>query len=223
MGLAFVVVGAFVDVWPILLGYALWGLGWTFTSGAMDAWLADEVGEQHLTRVYLRGAQVSRAFTVAGMVASVSLALIDLRLPIVLGGVGTIGARGPSTRAGCRRRASCPHPVRGGAPSRTWRDTGRSGGRLVRSRPALLAILGAVAFVGMWSESYDRLWQAHLVDDVGLPPLAGLDPVVWFGILGVVGTLRLDRGGGSRGAQAGAVVTSRRSRGRSPGSTRRSP
>ena len=79
-----------MDVWPILLGYALWGLGWTFTSGAMDAWLADEVGEQHLTRVYLRGAQVSRAFTVAGMVASVSLALIDLRLPIVLGGVGTM-------------------------------------------------------------------------------------------------------------------------------------
>jgi DHA3 family tetracycline resistance protein-like MFS transporter len=188
MGLAFVVVGAFVDVWPILLGYAVWGLGWTFTSGAMDAWLADEVGEQHLTRVYLRGAQVSRAFTVAGMAASVSLALIDLRLPIVLGGVGTMALAAfyagwmPETRF-------VPAPREGRSTVAHMAHTGRTGARLVRSRPALLAILGAVAFVGMWSESYDRLWQAHLVDDVGLPPLGGLDPVVWFGILGVVGTL----------------------------------
>ena len=188
MGLAFVVVGAFVDVWPILLGYALWGLVRTFTSGAMDAWLADEVGERHLTRVYLRGAQVSRAFTVAGMVASVSLALIDLRLPIVLGGVGTMALAAfyagwmPETRF-------VPAPREGRSTFAHMAHTGRTGARLVRSRPALLAILGAVAFVGMWSESYDRLWQAHLVDDVGLPPLGGLDPVVWFGILGVVGTL----------------------------------
>ena len=41
----------------------------------------------------------------------------------------------------------------------------------------------------MWSESYDRLWQAHLIEDVGLPELGGLDPVVWFGILGVVGVV----------------------------------
>ena len=90
MGMAFVVVGAFADVWPILLGYAIWGLGWTFTSGAMDAWLADEVGEERLTGVYLRGAQVSRGFSVLGMLASVGLALVDLRLPILLGGVGTM-------------------------------------------------------------------------------------------------------------------------------------
>ena len=53
----------------------------------------------------------------------------------------------------------------------------------------MLAFLGVAAFVGMWSESYDRLWQAHLIEDVGLPSIGGLDPVVWFGILGVVGTL----------------------------------
>lgn len=188
MGLAFVVVGVFAGVWPILLGYALWGLGWTFTSGAMDAWLADEIGEGHVTRVYLRGAQVSRAFTVAGTVASVVLALVDLRLPIVLGGVGTVALAAfyaawmPETRF-------APAPREGRGALAHMAHTGRAGARLVRSRPALLAILGSVAFFGMWSESYDRLWQAHLVEDVGLPSLAGLDPVVWFGIIGVVGTL----------------------------------
>ena len=152
MGIAFVVVGAFVDVWPILIGYAIWGLGWTFTSGAMDAWLADEVGGERLTGVYLRGAQVSRSFTVLGMGASVGLALVDLRLPIVLGGIGTIGLAafyaGWMPETGFRPAARDDRRALGHMVG-----TARVGGRLVRSRPTLLAILGAAAFVGMWSES----------------------------------------------------------------------
>ena len=188
MGLAFLVVGAFTEVWPILLGYAIWGFGWTFTSGAMDAWLADEVGEERLTGVYLRGGQVSRVFGILGMAASVGLALVDLRLPIVLGGLGTVGLAAfyaiwmpeRGFRPAARDDRGAIHHMVG---------TARSAGRLVRSRPTLLAILGAAAFVGMWSESFDRLWEAHLIEDVGLPAIAGLDPVVWFGILGIVGTL----------------------------------
>ena len=70
------------------------------------------------------------------------------------------------------------------------RHTGAHGARLVRARPALLAILGIAAFAGMWSEGYDRLWQAHFIRDVGLPSLGGLDPVVWFGVFGA-GTILL--------------------------------
>jgi hypothetical protein len=154
----------------------------------MDAWLADEVGSERLTGVYLRGAQVGRAFVIAGTVASVGLALVDLRLPILLGGVGTIVLAvfyaGWMPEVGYR-----PAPREGRSSFGHMAATGQSGARLVRSRPALLAILGVAAFVGMWSESYDRLWEAQLIQDVGLPALGGLDPVVWFGILGVVATL----------------------------------
>ena len=177
MGVAFLVVGAVPDVWPILVGYALWGLGW----------LADEVGDDRLTGVYLRGAQIGRAFTIVGIVAGVGLALVDVRLSIVVGGIGTIALAAfyalampetgfrPAPRG---ERSSFGHMA----------ETGRNGLRLVRSRPALLAILGVAAFAGMWSESYDRLREANLIEDVGLPPLGGLDPVIWFGVLGVVGT-----------------------------------
>ena len=41
----------------------------------------------------------------------------------------------------------------------------------------------------MWASPTTSSWQAHLIGDVGLPSIGGLDPVVWFGILGVVGTL----------------------------------
>src|SRR4029079_14642015 len=107
---------------------------------------------------YLRGAQVSRAFTVAGILASVALALIDLRLPIVLGGVGTGGLAAfyagwmPETRF-----ALAPREARGTFAHMA--HTGRAGARLVRSRPALLPVLGAVALFLHWCESCERLSQ----------------------------------------------------------------
>jgi len=189
MGLAVILFGAFGDAWPIIAASALWGFGYTFTSGAFDAWLADEVGPQRLAGVYLRGAQVGRVASLAGIGASVGLAVIDLRLPIVVAGVGEIVLAGffaltmPETTF-----VPLPREERGSFAQ--MRHTGAHGVRLVRARPALLAILGILAFGGMWSEGYDRLWQAHFIRDIGLPSLGGLDPVVWFGVFGA-GTILL--------------------------------
>lgn len=189
MGVAVMLFGAFGDVWPILAANALWGFGYTFTSGAFDAWLADEVGQERLAGVYLRGAQVGRVASLLGIGASVGLALADLRLPIVVAGAGTIllalffALTMPETGF-----APLPREERGSFAQMA--HTGRQGARLVRARPTLLAILGIAAFAGMWSEGFDRLWQAHFLRDVGLPSLGGLDPVVWFGVFGA-GTILL--------------------------------
>jgi dienelactone hydrolase len=47
----------------------------------------------------------------------------------------------------------------------------------------LLLLLGISAFWGAWSEGYDRLNEAHVIRDVGLPSFAGLSFVVWFGVI----------------------------------------
>ena len=187
MGLAFVIVAASATAVAVLAAYAVWGFGYTFTSGAMDAWLADEVGHDRLPRVYLRGAQVGRVFGLAGIGASVGLATIDIRLPLLVGGLLTVGEAllyavvMPET--GFR---PLPREQRGSFGQMA--HTGREGVRLVRARPALLAILGIAAFAGMWSEGFDRLWQAHFLD-IGLPALGSLDPVVWFGVFGAGTTI----------------------------------
>jgi len=189
MGIAVTLFGAFGEVWPILAANALWGFGYTFTSGAFDAWLADELGPERLAGVYLRGAQLGRLAALAGIGTSVALAVVDLRLPIVAAGGGTIllalllASTMPETGF-----APLPREERGSFAQ--MGHTGREGARLVRARPALLAILGIAAFGGMWSEGFDRLWQAHFIRDIGLPSLGGLEPVVWFGVFGA-GTILL--------------------------------
>jgi DHA3 family tetracycline resistance protein-like MFS transporter len=132
---------------------------------------------------------VGRAAALAGIGASVGLALVDLRLPIVAAGGGSVllalffALAMPETGF-----APLPREERGSFAQMA--HTGGQGMRLVRARPVLLAILGIAAFGGMWSEGYDRLWQAHFIRDIGLPSIGGLDPVVWFGVFGA-GTILL--------------------------------
>ena len=67
--------------------------------------------------------------------------------------------------------------------------TGRAGARLVRRTPVLLLILAISAFYGAWSEAYDRLGEAHVIRDVGLPSFAGLSFIVWFGVISAASLL----------------------------------
>jgi DHA3 family tetracycline resistance protein-like MFS transporter len=187
MGVAFVLVAAAGSAPAVLAAYAVWGFGYTFTSGAMDAWLADEVGDERLSHVYLRGAQISRVAGLAGIGASVGLALVDLRLPILLGGLLTL-AEAVLYAVVMPETGFRPLPREQRGSFAHMAHTGREGVRLVRARPTLLAVLGIAAFAGMWSEGFDRLWQAHFLE-LGLPGIGGLDPVVWFGVFGAGTTL----------------------------------
>ncbi|MGH3022136.1 MAG: MFS transporter [Gaiellaceae bacterium] len=182
MGAGFILTGAFAEVGVVLAAAALTGFGWTFKSGAEDAWLADEVGVEHMARSYQRGAQVARAFSLVGIGLAVALALVDLSLPLVVGGL-LLAAHGLVLAAVMPEEGFTPADRAGTRRLRALTGTAREGGRLVRTRPVLLLIVGITFFGGMWSEGIDRLWEAQFLLEVGVPELAGLDPVVWFGLL----------------------------------------
>jgi len=189
MGVAMVFVGLTAEAWAVIFGWAVWGFGYTFTSGAEDAWLADEIGVDNVRPVYLRSAQLGRAVALLGIATTVALGLVALWLPIVVGGcvLGAVGvvlaASMPET--GFKRAA------RGQTESalRVIVRTGLTGARLVRRTPVLLLILAIAASWGAWSEGYDRLAQAHLLQDVSLPSFFGLSFVVWFGLISAASLL----------------------------------
>jgi len=182
MGLSFLATGLAPGVAVVLIAAAVTGFGWTFKSGAEDAWLADEVGLDNVARSYQRGAQFGRAGALAGIGGAVGLALVDLRLPIVAGGLVMIGL-GVLLVLLMPETGFRPAPREGLGAIRAMTRTGARGGRLIRGRPILLLVVGIALFAGMWSEGIDRLWEAHFLVEVGVPGLGSLDPVVWFGVL----------------------------------------
>ena len=87
MGAAIIFSALIAEPWAVIVSWSVWGLGYTFTSGAEDAWLADEIGVEHVQPVYLRSAQVGRLTSLIAIAGSVALGLVSLRLPVFVGGV----------------------------------------------------------------------------------------------------------------------------------------
>jgi DHA3 family tetracycline resistance protein-like MFS transporter len=163
---------AAVPTFPVaVLGAVIWGVGVTCISGAYDAWLADELGQERLGDVLLRGEQVARVAALFGLAGSAALGSLWLGLPVLVGGL---------LFAACALYCLVALPEtnfhRAAADERSsWRkmaSTLRDGVRVVRRRPSLLRLLGVLFFFGLFSEAWDRLWQAHLVTTFDLDALA---------------------------------------------------
>ncbi len=182
IGLGMLVEGSFPFFAAILLAQAVWGIGFTFISGAQDAWLADEIGEAHLTATYLRGAQLVQIGTLAGIVANVALASIELNLPFLFAGTGHI-ALALFLALFMPEKGFSPTPQR---ERHTWQKMGstfRNGMQAIRGRALLVTILGIALIYGLYSEALDRLWEAHILDNFTLPAIDNLGNVVWFGLV----------------------------------------
>ena len=184
-GLGFVIEGSFALFSTVLLAQVVWGLGFTFISGAKEAWIADEIGEKLAPEMFLRGSQAGHLGALAGIGLSVILASMELRYAVIGGGVlfvllGLVMAGGMPeahfSRAKPEDRSSWA----------SMADQLRGGIRVVRQRPTLMTILAVMLLFGMFSESYDRLWTPHLLASFEFPVLWNLQPVVWFGIISAV-------------------------------------
>lgn len=179
----FALMGAVPSFAFVLLGQVVWGVGYTFGSGAREAWLADEIGEGPAARVYLRAAQVSRVGRLAGIPLGTGLALIGLQAPFLVGGaLFLVYALGVAVTMG-ERGYTPPGRRPGEGQWRALTATMRLTAGSVRGRPVLLTILVIALLGGVSSEALDRLWPLHLVGRFSFPPFFGLGAVGWFGLI----------------------------------------
>jgi DHA3 family tetracycline resistance protein-like MFS transporter len=182
MGAGFIVEGLFPAFLPILLAQVIWGLGYTFTSGATQAWISDEIGEESANQLFLRAARMGMFASLLGMGLAVLFGAQVVRLPILIGGAGVMAI-------GFVLMLVMPetgfHPTLR-ENRNNWQHmahTFREGLAAVRSRPRLVTILGVGLFYGLYSEGFDRLWVKHLLDNFELPIILGQTETAFFGLL----------------------------------------
>lgn len=189
IGTGFTLEGSVPTFAAVLACQVLWGIGFTFTSGAEEAWVTDEVGEEQMAPVFLRGTQVGLVATIAGILLSGAFGLVSVRLPVVLGGIGFMVLavvlvlvmpedNFHRTPAGERSTFS------------QMATTFREGFALARRRVVVRSILLVTFVIGLASEAFDRLWTVHILDSHPFPELFGSDsPALPFAIIALVGTL----------------------------------
>lgn len=187
MGASWALVGVTSSAVAAVALWGLWGFSYTFTSGAYEAWLADEIGVERLGPALLRGARLGFVGSLLGLGGLIALSTVSLRASVVAGGAITI-ACGLLTFAFMPERGFTRKPrSERAAPWAELTRTASAGARFVRARTLFLLLFVSEFFAGMSSEAYDRLRDAHVLRDIGLPHTVA--PAVWFGAVGAVATV----------------------------------
>jgi MFS family permease len=169
--LAYVAVAAFGGgvVWFSLAGIIL-GLGYTFYSGAVEAWLVDALratGHRGpLDTVFARGGMVTSAATLIGTVGGGLLGQLDLSLPYVVRTGLLLGAFAIGFRSmhdlGFTPRAMHLHGIVG-----EMRKVGRAGISFGWSHPSIrLLMITTFVFFGFFSWAW-YAWQPYFLDLLG--------------------------------------------------------
>ena len=188
MGVGFLVEGLFPAFIPILLAQIIWGLGYTFTSGATQAWITDEIGEEDANKLFLRAMRVGLYASLLGMGLAALVGVNNVAMPILVGAAGVLSI-GVTLIFIMPEKNFRPTPRE---DRNTWQHmwhTFKQGADAVRSKPRLMSIVGVGLFYGIYSEGFDRLWVKHLLDTFSLPILFGSNQVGFFAVLRAAGTL----------------------------------
>ncbi len=169
MGLAYIWAVASFNYWLILPAQALFGIGWTFRSGADTAWVTDELKglgrgeddeiEKLLVRKHRFGILVAlvslSATMLVGTLTSVRAVAVILGLVMIaVGGYLHLVMRED-------------HFTPGREQERGFVETLRAGLNVVVTRPRLRVLVGVIIVVDMGSEVFDRLGHKFFIDNGG--------------------------------------------------------
>ncbi len=185
LGIGFLVEGSLPVFEALLVAQVIMGLGYTFLSGATSAWVVDEIGLERAGGAFLRSSQVAQVTSFLAIFVSVALASISLQTAIIAGGVLLLLLAAllaiVMPERGFQRRKS--------RERETWRalfSTLREGVSVIRAGQILILIMLATVIHGAFSEGFDRLSIAHILENFSLPPLGPVNEIAWFGIISAV-------------------------------------
>jgi MFS transporter, DHA3 family, tetracycline resistance protein len=188
LGVGLALQGIVPEFGVILLAQVIWGIGYTFTSGATEAWLTDEIGVDRANPLFLRAAQIELIGSIVAVAIATAIGNFSLQLPILIGG-GLYLVMGVALLFIMPEHGFTPTPRE---ERTTWQVMGgqlRGGVSLIRRSHVLLSILGIVAFTGAASEAYDRLSTDHFLTNFAFPTFHDWKPVVWLGMFSIIGQL----------------------------------
>ena len=184
MGSAMFATGLTTDFGWLVLTQMVWGLSWTFSSGADVAWLTDELADPQVTSGLLaraaRWAQVGSAlglvcFGLLGWASSLSLAMVIAgSAMLLLGGYVVIAFHETRSRGTRAERISW---------ARRMSKTLRLGMDYAANNLSIRLVLLVTLLVNGADEAFSRLFAKRLLE-LGLPQAP--DPILWLTVLGLI-------------------------------------
>lgn len=168
IGIGFLVEGLIPVFLAVILSQIFWGIGYTFTSGSLQAWISDEVGEERAAGAFINGAKAGNLGQIIAIPLSILTAIFTLNLPIIIGGLCMIGLA-VYLMINMKEENFIPMRVEGQSPARDSMKINIKKIAFSFKGSRLLRLLFLIAlFFGFYSEGFDRLWLTHFIESSSL-------------------------------------------------------
>lgn len=188
MGAGFLIEGFFPTFEAIVLSAVICGIGYTFTSGAKQAWITDEIGEERANQLFLRASRLGAYAWFLALGATLLIGADNVAYPVRTGAFGVL-LIGIVLAFIMPENGFHPTPREDRNTWQHMRHIFQQGAGAVRSHPRLGNIVFIGLFYGLYSEGFDRLSVKLLVDHFPLPVFFGSNQVSFFILLEVLGTV----------------------------------
>ncbi|QED47967.1 MFS transporter [Cytobacillus dafuensis] len=186
LGCAHLLEGSIPLFLSIGAAYAIWGLGYTFFSGAEEAWIADEVQGKDLDKLFLTGSQMASIGKIIGIAASVAISMLfSVQIAIIAAACSFfilalwLAINMPEKHFVKMERTS--H-----SQIQQMASVIICGFQKIKNNVILLSMAGVSIMWGLASEGFDRLWEVHFLEDI---QLSASSAIIWFGLINAIALL----------------------------------
>ncbi|KAB2334495.1 MFS transporter [Cytobacillus depressus] len=181
MGIGFLVEGLFPVFTAVVISQVIWGIGYTFTSGSQQAWIADEIGEDRASSAFITGAKVGNLGKILAIPLSIGTGYFMINLPIIIGGLCMVGL---SIYLIIFMKEEKFKPLDIANRMSSWQNIKSNMGKIIQYSKAsyVMRLLFLIAlFIGFYSEGLDRLWISHVFEAANLSVLTDQSLVLLLG------------------------------------------
>lgn len=165
----------------IFVAQVIWGLGYTFISGALQSWVSDETQERHLNQIFITGSQFYTVASIVGIIGAALIGKTNIRFALY-GAAGMMMILGVFNMFFMAEKhfKKTPHKE---TMWKTYIHQFSKGLKHIRSNRVLSVMMVILLFFGLYSEGIDRTYEIHILNSLGFRTLIDLPPI---GILSII-------------------------------------
>ncbi|WP_203363710.1 MFS transporter [Bacillus sp. REN10] len=166
IGLGFLIEGLFPTFTAILMAQIIWGIGYTCISGALQAWITDEIGLNKVDKVFINSTTYENAGNLFGILLAMVIGYMSIQASILIGAIGffllslylwTYMTETKRIKQKTKESLTFIHDIKS-----MWSSVFSSfKGNIILRYVLLIAFI-----VGIYSEGFDRLWISHITSTI---------------------------------------------------------
>ncbi len=175
IGLGFITEALTTHFIVIFAAQVIWGLGYTFISGALDSWISDEEKNKDIEYIYINGAQLDKIFSVLGIITAAIIGTYNIVFAIVLPGLLMISLSFICIIA--MKEENFIPEKQGDGLLKAYFEQLFKGLKHIKANNVLYIMLFIMLCYGLYSEGIDRTYELHILDNLNFRTILTVEPI----------------------------------------------